>query len=329
MGSRPLKLSNPVIVAASPYSMAWNRKNLDGLDYTQVGALVTKSVTMYDRPEYYGQNQFAVYEKYNLHVDGKYNVPTGMSNNNPISWSHRKYFYNNIRLANVGADKLAEILTERDKPVLIDVPIIVSLAGTNPSEFRYMIQLFDTLERDICGYEINLSCPNDYDAMIGYDTTLVGDIIDTIHDTTDRSTFVKVGAGMDMAVDTAVEHGISGITVINALPINIARNICGTKNPASGLPRLSGMPQHITTGAISGDIIRPYAIARVERYRAMYPDLPIIGCGGIMRPRHIDEYYTAGANMFQVGSAILVNDYSLSLLRRLSLYARWRMSWES
>jgi dihydroorotate dehydrogenase (NAD+) catalytic subunit len=90
---------------------------------------------------------------------------------------------------------------------------------------------------------------------------------------------------------TAVEAGADAITVINTV-MGMALD------PATGRPRLGG-----GGGGLSGPAIHPIAVRAVYECRAVLPDIPIVGVGGVASGEAAAELLSAGANAVQVGTA--------------------------
>jgi dihydroorotate dehydrogenase (NAD+) catalytic subunit len=89
-----------------------------------------------------------------------------------------------------------------------------------------------------------------------------------------------------------VDAGVDGLTAINtvrALSIDIE----------TGRPSLSNK-----YGGLSGGAIRPIALRCVYELREKF-DIPIMGCGGVSTWEHAVQFFLAGANAVQVGTAAL------------------------
>lgn len=250
-----LELRSPVILASGLQGDT-PQKLKEAYD-TGVGAVVTKSVTMEPRP--------------------------GHPEPNLVKGENGGWI-NAIGLKNVGARLFAKRL---GRP---DYPVIVSLAGNDPSDFVRMIGMFDCA----AAFEINLSCPS-VDAFgynVGDDTSLTAKIIRAAKSATDVPVFAKIAYTMWQSTDAFVKAGADGITAINTVP---AMSIDIT----TGKPELgNGM------GGLSGPPIKGTAIYTVHKISEMH-DIPIMGCGGISSWRDAAEFLLAGADAIQVGSAAM------------------------
>lgn len=196
---------------------------------------------------------------------------------------------NAVGLSNPGAEYFAKMI-EPNK----DVPIIVSLVGSVPEDFEFMIKQFANC--NVTAYELNLSCPHvaKVGLEVGDDPELVKKIVSTVKNTTGVPVIAKVGLGTThylKTVGTAVDSGIDAITAINtirAMAIDVY-----TKRPI-----LSNK-----FGGLSGTPIKPVALRCVYEISSKY-DIPIIGCGGVSTWEDAVEFFLAGASSVQLGSAV-------------------------
>ncbi|MDH3192297.1 MAG: dihydroorotate dehydrogenase [Nitrosopumilus sp.] len=196
---------------------------------------------------------------------------------------------NAVGLSNPGASYFSKMI-ETNK----DVPILVSLVGSIPEDFEFMVKQFENCK--VTAYELNLSCPHvaKVGLEVGDDPELVKKIITTVKNTTNIPVIAKVGLGTTNylnTVDISVESGIDAITAINtirAMVIDVE-----TKRPI-----LSNK-----FGGLSGKPIKPIALRCVYEISSKY-DIPIIGCGGVSTWEDAIEFFLAGASSVQLGSII-------------------------
>jgi len=196
---------------------------------------------------------------------------------------------NAVGLSNPGAPNFAKMI-EANK----EVPIIVSLVGSIPEDFEFMIKEFTNC--NVTGFELNLSCPHvaKVGLEVGDDPGLVKQIVLTVKKNTNVPIIAKVGLGTTNYLDTvgvAIESGIDAITAINtirsmAIDVETQRPILSNK-----------------FGGLSGTPIKPIALRCVYEISSKY-DIPIIGCGGISSWEDAIEFFLAGASAIQIGSAI-------------------------
>ena len=209
---------------------------------------------------------------------------------NPSVFSWDKYTYiNAVGLANPGSEAFSEEIKDNK-----DIPLIVSLVGSSHKEFRPMIEKFDDL--NVCGYEINLSCPHvaKMGMEVGDDPEMVSRIVKTIRANTRKPIIIKVGIGNVDVVNVALaakDAGADAITAINtvrAMAIDIETQ----------MPVLSNR-----IGGLSGKSIRPVAIRCVYEISKNLA-IPVIGCGGIFTWEDAVEFMLAGASAVQLGTVI-------------------------
>jgi len=196
---------------------------------------------------------------------------------------------NAVGLSNPGAPNFAKMISSNK-----DVPIIVSLVGSIPKDFEFMIKQFDGIS--VLAFELNLSCPHvaKVGLEVGDDPDLVKKIVKTVKSKTDVPVIAKVGLGTTNYLDTvgaACKAGIDAITAINtlramAIDVETERPILSNK-----------------IGGLSGTPIKPVAVRCVYEISSQY-DIPIIGCGGISSWDDAVEFILAGASAVQIGSAV-------------------------
>ena len=196
---------------------------------------------------------------------------------------------NAVGLSNPGASYFANMIESNR-----DVPIIVSLVGSIPEDFEFMVKQFENCQ--VTAYELNLSCPHvaKVGLEVGDDPELVKKIVTTVKNTTQVPVIAKVGLGTTHylnTVSTAIDSGIDAITAINtiramAIDVYAKRPILSNK-----------------FGGLSGTPIKPVALRCVYEISSKY-DIPIIGCGGISTWEDAIEFFLAGASAVQLGSAI-------------------------
>ncbi len=196
---------------------------------------------------------------------------------------------NAVGLSNPGAPNFAKMISSNK-----DVPIIVSLVGSIPKDFEFMIKQFENIS--VLAFELNLSCPHvaKVGLEVGDDPDLVKKIVKTVKSKTDVPIIAKVGLGTTNYLDTvdaACKAGIDAITAINtlramAIDVETERPILSNK-----------------IGGLSGTPIKPVAVRCVYEISSQY-DIPIIGCGGISTWDDAVEFILAGASAVQIGSAV-------------------------
>ncbi|MCK8060392.1 MULTISPECIES: 4Fe-4S binding protein [unclassified Fusibacter] len=99
-------------------------------------------------------------------------------------------------------------------------------------------------------------------------------------------------------VETVMKAGASGIVALNSFGPGAVIDL---KNRSLLIGNEDGHSW------ISGPAIKPFALQRIARLRKNFPDVPIIGCGGIETATDVLEMILAGADLVQMLSTALIN----------------------
>lgn len=209
---------------------------------------------------------------------------------NPTVVGVKAGYLNAVGLSNPGAPYFAKMISSNKT-----VPIIVSLVGSIPEDFVFMIKQFENIK--ILGYELNLSCPHveKVGLEVGDDPELVHKIVKSVKSQSQVPVIAKVGLGSSDYLETvrvACESGIDAITAINtvramAIDVETTRPILSHK-----------------IGGLSGSAIKPIAVRCVYEISSKF-DIPVIGCGGISDWEDAIEFILAGASAVQIGSVLV------------------------
>jgi dihydroorotate dehydrogenase electron transfer subunit len=151
--------------------------------------------------------------------------------------------------------------------------------------------------------ELNFSCPHaraGYGSAIGADERAVRDFVQAIRRATPAALFAKLTPNVPdigLIARAAVEAGADGISAVNTVGPEVFRE------PLTGLPVLSNPNGH--KGGRSGEWIREAALRAVaEVRRAVGPEVPILGMGGVATGRDARALAEAGADLIGIGSAL-------------------------
>jgi dihydroorotate dehydrogenase (NAD+) catalytic subunit len=261
-----IELPSPVLTASG---CAAAGKELDQFfDITQIGAIVTKSVMLNPRS---GRATPRMAE-----------TPSGM--------------LNSIGLQGPGIDRFIEHdlawLSERGART------VVSIAGGSVDEYAKLAARLRTV-RGIAGIEVNISCPNveNRGLVFACEAGSASAVIQAVrrHSEPRMPIFAKLSPDVTDIVsiaDAVVRAGATGVSVINTLLGMVI-------NTTTMRPHLAGI-----TGGLSGPAIRPVAVRCVWQIRRAFPDLPILGMGGIRTGQDALEFLLAGANAVSVGTVV-------------------------
>lgn len=200
---------------------------------------------------------------------------------------------NSVGLQGPGIERwLAEEL-----PALEDAgaSVVVSIWGRSVEDFATAAALLAEAPASIVAVEVNLSCPNlDGGAhLFAHDPDATRAVL-TECAVAGRPLWAKLSANTDRTVEVAgaaADAGADAVTLINTL-MGMAIDV------ESRVPVLGAR-----AGGLSGPAIHPVAVKVVHDVHAAYPELPIVGAGGVATAIDAIELMLAGASAVQVGTA--------------------------
>ena len=180
---------------------------------------------------------------------------------------------NSIGLQGPGID----LFLEHDVPWLRDrgVPIIVSIAGETVEEYAVLARKLRSVV-GVVALEVNISCPNVENrgqvfacspvtakaAIEAVRRNIGGELPILAKLTPDVTSIVEIAGAV-------TEAGADGVALINTV-LGMVMDIDSMR------PKLAGK-----TGGLSGPAIRPIAVRAIYQVRAAFPDIGIIGMGGV------------------------------------------------
>lgn len=208
---------------------------------------------------------------------------------------------NSVGLDNPGI----EHWLRRDLPGLAatGAVVVASIWGFTVDSYREVAAALRDAYRNgeapgVVALEANISCPNieDRRQMFAHSAEGVTAAIRAVAEGLDGALpiWAKLSPNVtDLAAlaGAARSAGASAVTLINTV-MGLALD------PASGRPLLGG-----GGGGLSGPAIHPVAVRAVFDCRAAWPDLPIVGVGGVSCGVAAAELIAAGADAVQVGTA--------------------------
>jgi len=259
-----VELPNPVLTASG--CAGSGRELAQFFDVAKIGAVVTKSVMLAPRA---GRPTPRMAE-----------TPSGM--------------LNSIGLQGPGIDAFLQ----RDLPWLLSrgARAVVSIAGGAVDEFAELAARLSDAS-GVTAVEVNISCPNvaDRGQVFACDPGAAAAVVEAVRARLryDIPLFAKLSPDVTDIVAVAracVAAGADGLSMINTL--------LGMAIDAQTLrPVLAG-----TTGGLSGPAIRPIAVRCVWQVHEAFPDVPIIGMGGVRTGWDALELILAGAATVAVGT---------------------------
>jgi len=204
---------------------------------------------------------------------------------------------------------------ERDLPALETrgATVIASIWGRSAEEYAAAARPLKAVAHRLAAIEVNLSCPNveargDVFAH-SEDATraAMGAVIDSIGDT--LPTFAKLSPNVTDIVAiarAALDVGTTGVTLVNSVMGLLI-------DPQTRAPRLGA-----GGGGLTGAPIKPIALRAVWDVAHEFPDVPIIGTGGVMSGVDAVEMMLAGATAVGVGTATFADPRAmLRIVREL------------
>jgi dihydroorotate dehydrogenase (NAD+) catalytic subunit len=202
---------------------------------------------------------------------------------------------NSVGLQNAGVDHWIEF----DLPALrkANATIVASIWGFTIDAYEEAAAKLRGID-DIVAVEVNVSCPNIEDRrhMFAHSTEGTMNVLRATRKGLGPNTpmWAKLSPNVTALSDiaaAAIEAGADALTLINT--VMGMRIDTETRRPALGAGG----------GGISGPAIRPVAIRAVYETRKAFPHIPIIGAGGVAHGVDAVEFFLAGANAVEVGTA--------------------------
>jgi dihydroorotate dehydrogenase (NAD+) catalytic subunit len=264
-----ISLRNPVLVASGTF--AAGREGARFVDLSEIGGVVVKSMTL---TPWRGKPTPRMCE-----------TPSGM--------------LNAIGIQNKGVDHFIG----EDLPWLLkhNVTVFASIAGNTVDEFVKVADKLRTGGRGLAAVELNISCPNleDRNNMFAHSPDATTAVVRAVKDALPRlPVFPKLSpnvTSLEEIAGAALEGGADGLSLINTV-FGMVIDV------ATRRPKLAG-----TVGGLSGPAIRPIAVKAVHEVHSAFPDVAIIGQGGIASAEDAIELLLAGASVVAVGTGNFVN----------------------
>ncbi len=165
----------------------------------------------------------------------------------------------------------------------VDTPLILSL-GYVAEDIRNMVPRFNSLAD---AYEL-------IPRYVGKDFAAVGEMVAAARDLTDKPIWVKMNAGLPDPLGfagAAAENGAQGVVAVTSLGPNMVVDM-EKRRPVIGTP-----DGYVWT---SGPYIKPLALATVHQVKQAFPDLSVIGGGGVATADDVLEFLLVGADAVQM-----------------------------
>lgn len=274
-------IKNPIMTASGTYG--YNNEYDDFIDVSSLGAIVTKAISLKPREG----------NKHNRITETK----AGM--------------INSIGLENVGIEKF---LTDK-LPVLKkkNIEFVINIAGSTIEEYIELAKKCET--NKIKAIELNVSCPNVKAGCLefGTDENSLYELVSQVRKEFTGFLIVKLTPNVTSIEKLGLAAQNAGADAVSA--INTLKGVSIKFNYFNGR-----FNKTIVQGGYSGSGIKPVAISAVYRLSKVI-DIPIIGIGGIETLEDVLEFFAAGADAVQVGTANFTHpEIAGKLVRELEEY---------
>jgi dihydroorotate dehydrogenase (NAD+) catalytic subunit len=178
--------------------------------------------------------------------------------------------------------------------------VFVNICGVTLDEYVEVARVLSDAP-GVAALELNISCPNIKEGGIQFGCSLDGTyaVVSAVKKATHLPVIPKLTpnvtspAAFARAAEDAGADAISLVNTFLAMAIDVETR----------RPKLSNI-----MGGLSGPAIRPIAVRMVYECRREVK-IPIIGMGGIMDARDALEFFIAGADAVQVGTANFVDPF--------------------
>jgi dihydroorotate dehydrogenase (NAD+) catalytic subunit len=231
---------------------------------------------------------------------------------NPTVVQAKGGLINAVGLPNPGINDYTEEL--KYAKAVLKIPLIVSIFGYTADEYALVAQKAAGAGAD--ALELNVSCPHvqSTGSEIGQNPKLLVDVVRKVKAAVQKPVIVKLSPNVTDITElakTAEKAGADALTVINTVRAMAI-------DAETQMPILSNV-----RGGLSGPDIKPIALRCVfDVFEAV--KLPLFGCGGISDWRDAAEFFLAGAQAIQIGSAIALENPSVfqSITRGVTNYLK-------
>jgi dihydroorotate dehydrogenase (NAD+) catalytic subunit len=199
---------------------------------------------------------------------------------------------NSIGLQNPGVDAFVRDVA----PYLPKETVrIISIGGESVEDF---VEVGKKVEEFSDMIEINLSCPNVREGgTIASNEKLSAEILSACSSSLNKPLIAKLSPDGDILKQArvAVENDIK--------IVNIGNSLQGAKfNIDNGKPFLKRV-----VGGLSGPALLPITLWKIYQVKSRFPQLDIIGLGGVNDPKDVLECAIAGASLVSIGTYAMAN----------------------
>lgn len=185
--------------------------------------------------------------------------------------------------------------------------VVASIWGRSLEDIALAAKLLADAPEGIVAVEVNVSCPNveDRGRMFAHSPTTTIAALEAAS-VCGKPMWAKLSPNVTDLVsiaEAARSAGAEAVTLINTV-------MGMTIDIETRQPRLGGK-----FGGLSGPAIHPVAVRAVFDVHAAWPDLPIVGVGGVARAEDAIELVMAGASAIQIGTATFADPRTVTRVR--------------
>jgi dihydroorotate dehydrogenase (NAD+) catalytic subunit len=193
--------------------------------------------------------------------------------------------------------------------------VVVSIWGTSVDEYEKAADMLADAPAHVVAVEVNLSCPNTHAsrAMFAHDPVATEEAMAATAGCR-RPRWAKLSPNVSdlrPIAEAARRGGAEAVTLVNTV-LGMA------VDPATRRYRLGS---GANGGGVSGAAIHPVAVRAVHDVHTAFPDLPIVGVGGVTDGDTAAELLVVGASAIEVGTATFADPRAPALV--LAGLRRW------
>ncbi|HET7481715.1 MAG TPA: dihydroorotate dehydrogenase, partial [Actinomycetota bacterium] len=179
--------------------------------------------------------------------------------------------------------------------------VVASIAGNTVDEFVKVADKLRMGGRGLGAVEINISCPNleDRNNMFAHSPKATAEVVGNVKEALKRVPVIpKLSpnvTSLPEIAEAAINAGADALSLINTV-FGMAIDV------ETRLPKLAG-----TIGGLSGPAIHPVAVRAVYEIHRTFPEIPIIGQGGVSTAEDALQLIIAGASAVAVGTTNFID----------------------
>jgi dihydroorotate dehydrogenase (NAD+) catalytic subunit len=192
-----------------------------------------------------------------------------------------------------------EAWLDEELPALVaaGARVVASIWGTSVEEYAKAADMLADAPADVVAVEVNLSCPNTHAsrAMFAHDPVATEEVMAATAGA-GRPRWAKLSPNVSdlrPIAEAARRGGAEAVTLVNTV-LGMA------VDPVTRRYRLGS---GANGGGMSGAAIHAVAVRAVHDVHAAFPDLPIVGVGGVTDGATAAELLLVGASAIEVGTA--------------------------